>query len=291
MYDLLKHSLFLAFIGTALLGFSQEESYPLSEDAQRQEGVPRGTVTRHIWESKHYEGTYRAYYLYVPAQYDPDQPAALMVFQDGHAYVGEEGDFKVPVVFDNLIHRGEMPVTIGLFVNPGHNSPEFPENLWRSSNRSWEYDELGDRYARFLIEELIPEIGKRYHLTDDRKMRAICGISSGGICAFTAGWERPDYFYRVMSHIGSFTDIRGGHVYPALVRKHAARDIKVYLQDGSGDLDNRFGNWWLANQQMAAALSFRHYDFLFVTGEGGHNGKHGGAVLAEGLRWLWSDKE
>ena len=164
-----------------------------------------------------------------------------------------------------------------------------PENRFRASNRSWEYDELSDRYVSFLIEEMIPEVAKDYHLTNDPKMRAICGISSGGICAFTAAWERPDYFHKVLSHIGSFTDIRGGHVYPALIRKQAKRDIKVYLQDGSGDLDNRFGNWWLANQQMASSLEFRGYDYTFVNGTGGHNGKHGGAILPESLRWLWSD--
>jgi len=266
----------------------EEETYTYSEDSERNDGVPQGTVTKYIWKSEMYNN-YREYYLYVPAQYDANQPAALMVFQDGHAYVSEEGDFRTPIVFDNLIHKGEMPVTIGLFVNPGHSSEDFPENRWRASNRSSEYDVLSDKYVSFLIEELIPEVEKRYNLTDDRKMRAICGISSGGICAFTAAWERPNYFYRVLSHIGSFTDIRGGHVYPALIRRHSKRDIKVYLQDGSGDLDNQFGNWWLANQQMASSLAYRNYDYQFITGEGGHNGKHGGAILPESLRWLWGD--
>ncbi|MEM6629564.1 MAG: alpha/beta hydrolase-fold protein [Bacteroidota bacterium] len=265
----------------------QEKVYPHGPDSERQVGVPKGTVSLHTWESEIYNGIHREYYLYIPAQYDPTQPAALMVFQDGHAYVKADGHFRVPIVFDNLIHQGEMPITIGLFINPGHNSLDFPENRWRASNRSWEYDELGDRYVRFLIEELIPEINKEYNLTEDREMRAICGISSGGICAFTAAWERPDYFHKVMSHIGSFTDIRGGHVYPSLVRKHAPKDIKVYLQDGSNDLNNRFGNWWLANQQMASSLGFRGYEFQFIEGDGGHDGNHGGAILPDGLRWLW----
>ncbi len=266
---------------------AQEESYTYSADSERHEGVPKGTVTKYTWKSAIYDGNFREYYVYVPAQYDPAKPAALMVFQDGHAYVKEDGDFRVPIVFDNLIQQGKMPVTIGLFINPGHDAPEFPENLFRSSNRSWEYDELSDRYVRLLIEEMIPELGKNYNLANDPKMRAICGLSSGGICAFTAAWERPDYFHKVLSHIGSFTDIRGGHVYPALIRKSAKKDIRVYLQDGSGDLDNRFGNWWLANQQMAAALEFRGYDYKFVKGTGGHNGKHGGSVLPEALVWLW----
>ncbi len=276
-------------LGISLLRAQDEESYDYLPESEPQEGVPKGTVTQHIWKSDIYGGNFREYYVYVPAQYDPSEPAALMIFQDGHTYVKEDGDFRVPIVFDNLIHQGDMPVTIGIFVNPGHNSQEFPENRFRASNRSWEYDELSDKYARFLIEELIPEVGKTYNLTDDRKMRAICGISSGGICAFTAAWERPDYFYRVLSHIGSFTDIRGGHVYPAMIRKHAKRDIKVYLQDGSGDLNNPFGNWWLANQQMASSLEFRGYDYKFVAGEGGHNGKHGGAILPASLKWLWGE--
>lgn len=285
----LKTALLFCLMITAHLSQAQEETYTYSADSERHEGVPQGTVTKYTWKSTLYEGNFREYFIYVPAQYDPAKPAALMVFQDGHAYVKEDGNFRVPIVFDNLIHQKKMPVTIGLFINPGHDKPEFPENPFRSSNRSWEYDELSDTYARFLIEEMIPELSKTYNLANDPKMRAICGLSSGGICAFTVAWERPDYFHKVLSHIGSFTDIRGGHVYPSLVRKLAKRDIKVYLQDGSGDLDNRFGNWWLANQQMAAALEFRKYDYLFVKGDGGHNGKHGGAVLPEALVWLWGE--
>ncbi len=267
----------------------QEEEYEYSQDSKRQDGVPKGTVTKHVYQSKIYKDTYREYYVYVPVQYNSDQPAALMVFQDGHAYVKEEGDFRVPIVFDNMIHKKEIPVIIGLFINPGHNSAELTENPFRASNRSWEYDELSERYVRFLIEEIIPEVGKEYNLTNDPKLRAICGLSSGGICAFTAAWERPDYFHKVLSHIGSFTDIRGGHVYPSLIRKQAKRDIKIYLQDGSGDLNNRFGNWWLANQQMASALEFRNYDYTFEKGTGGHNGKHGGSILPKSLRWLWNE--
>jgi len=286
---LLQATLPLVFLATISISYCQEEeAYTYSEDSERQADVPQGEVTLYEWESDLYNN-FREYYVYVPAQYDSTQPAALMVFQDGHTYVKEDGDFRVPIVFDNLIHKQEMPVTIGLFINPGHNTAEYPENRFRSSNRSWEYDELGDKYARFLIDELIPELEKSYNLTDDSEMRAICGISSGGICAFTVAWERPNYFKKVVSHIGSFTDIRGGHVYPALVRKHAKRDIKVFLQDGSGDLDNQFGNWWLANQQMASSLAYRDYDYKFVKGTGAHNGKHGGSILPETLKWLWGE--
>ncbi len=273
------------------LSTAQDESYSYGPNSKRQEGVPKGKITMHSWESEIYDGNFREYYVYVPQQYKPENPAALMVFQDGHTYIKEDGDFRTPIVFDNLIHQGKMPVTIGLFINPGHNTMDFPENRYRSSNRSWEYDELSDRYVRFLIEELIPEIAKKYTLTDDPKMRAISGLSSGGICAFTAAWQRPDYFHKVLSHIGSFTDIRGGHVYPSLIRKSAKKDIKIFLQDGSNDLNNRFGNWWLANLQMASALEFKGYEHKFVEGTGGHNGKHGGAILPESLEWLWQEVE
>jgi len=263
--------------------------YRLGPDSERHDGVARGTVTKREWRSEIFEGTTRDYYVYVPARYDPKVPAALMVFQDGHAYVEEDGDFRVPIVFDNLIHQGSMPVTIGVFIDPGHRGESRPENPFRNDNRTFEYDDLSDRYARFLIEEIIPALSKDYVLADDPRMRAVCGLSSGGICSFTVAWQRPDVFHKVVSHIGSFTNIRGGHEYPAMIRRDAKRDIKVFLQDGSNDLDNRFGSWWLANQQMAASLAFRGYEFRFARGTGGHDGKHGGAILPEALRWLWSD--
>ena len=265
------------------------DDYTHGPDSTRQPGVPQGRVEGPlVFKSPAiFKDTIRQYWIYVPAQYDAAKPAAVMVFQDGHKYVHTEQEYRVPIVFDNLIHRGEMPVTIGIFVNPGQRGETLPENPWRADNRSWEYDSLGEQYARFLIEEILPEVGKKYALTTDPAMRAICGASSGGIAAFTAAWERPDHFRKVVSHIGSFTNIRGGHVYPALIRESAARPIRVFLQGGSNDLDNRFGNWPLANQQMAAALKFRGYDYRFEYGDGGHTHKHGGALLPETLRWLW----
>lgn len=212
-----------------------------------------------------------------------------MVFQDGHKYVNVEQEYRVPVVFDNLIARREMPVTIAVFVNPGHHGDTLPENPWRGDNRSFEYDSLTGTYARFLLEEILPEVGKRYALTSDPERRAIAGASSGGICAFTAAWRRPDAFRKVVSHIGSFTNIRGGDVYPGLIRKTERKPIRVFLQDGSTDLDNAHGNWPLANQQMAAALEFAGYDYRFEYGAGAHTHVHGGALLPEALRWLWED--
>jgi len=242
-----------------------------------------------VFKSRTFRNTVRQYWVYVPAQHDAAKPAAVMVFQDGHKYVNVEQEYRVPVVFDNLIHKKEMPVTIGIFVNPGHAGEELPADPWRGSNRSQEYDTLSEEYARFLIEEMMPEVSKSYSLTTDPLARGIAGASSGGICAFTVAWERPDYFRKVISHIGSFTNIRGGHAYEALIRKSALRPMRIFLQDGSNDLDNAHGNWPLANQQMAAALKFRGYDYRFEYGDGAHTHKHGGALLPEALRWLWRD--
>jgi enterochelin esterase family protein len=253
-----------------------------------QPGVPKGTVTKHHWTSTIFPGTERDYWVYVPAQYDKDNPAGVMVFQDGGAYVNTKGEFRVPTVFDNLIHKKEMPVTIGIFINPGQ-IPASSKDQKPRSNRSFEYDTLSDQYARFLEKEILPEVAKSYNLRQDAASRAICGISSGGICAFTVAWERPDLFSKVLSHVGSYTNIRGGDVYPGKIRKMPKKPIRVFLQDGSGDLDNEHGNWPLANQQMALALKFAKYDYKFEYGDGGHNGKHGGAILPESLRWLWRD--
>jgi enterochelin esterase-like enzyme len=266
------------------------DDYTLGPDSQPQPGVPKGQILGpHLFKSTIFGNTVRQYWVYVPAQYDATRPAAVMVFQDGHKYVNVEQEYRVPVVFDNLIHKKEMPVTIGVFVNPGHIGAELPADPWRSTNRSQEYDTLSEHYARFVLEELLPEVAKTHNLASDPEARGIAGASSGGICAFTVAWERPDAFRKVISHIGSFTNIRGGHVYPALVRKSSKRPMRIFLQDGSNDLDNQHGNWPLANQEMAAALKFRGYDYRFEYGDGAHTHKHGGALLPESLRWLWRD--
>jgi len=269
---------------------ASDDGYKLGPDSQIQDAVPQGEVTEHVWRSKIFPDTIRRYWTYVPKQYDGKTAAAVMVFQDGHTYVDPKGQFRATVVMDNLIQKKEMPVTIGIFIDPGHKKPELPEKPgWRPrpENRSFEYDSLSDQYAKFLLDEILPEVGKSHKLTDDPNQRAICGISSGGICAWTVAWERPDAFRKVLSHVGSFTNIRGGHVYPALLRKTDPKPIRIFLQDGSEDLDNAHGNWPLANQQMAKSLAYAKYDYKFVYGEGGHNGIHGGAILPESMRWLW----
>jgi enterochelin esterase family protein len=261
--------------------------YEMGPESFRQVGVPRGELFPFRHTGRVFAGVARDYWVYVPWQYDGERPAAVMLFQDGHAYLDDCGWFRAPVVLDNLIHSGAMPPTIGIFVNPGHEGEAPPENPWRASNRSFEYDSLSDQYARFLAEELLPEVGGRWRLTDDAEQRAIAGISSGAICAFTVAWERPDLFRKVLSHIGSYTNIRGGHVYPARIRQEPVRPLRLFIQDGENDLDNEWGNWWLANLQMVAALRFRGYDVRFEGGAGGHDGRHGGAILPESLRWLW----
>jgi len=264
------------------------DDYKLGSQSMPQEGVPRGEVTKYKWESKIFPGTMRDYWIYVPSQYKPGTAACIMVFQDGATYLNTNGQFRAPIVFDNLIHNQEMPVTIGIFISPGEVPAAEPGQKGRS-NRSFEYDSIGDQYAKFLLEEILPEIAKKYNFTKDPNGRAICGISSGGICAWTVAWERPEEFGKVLSHVGSFTNIRGGYVYPALIRKTQKKPIRVFLQDGSGDLDNLHGSWPLANQDMAAALKFKGYDYKFEFGDGGHNGKHGGSILPESLKWLWRD--
>lgn len=265
---------------------------PDNPDRQIQPGVPKGKMTSGVFsESRIFPGTRRDYSVYVPAQYSGDKPASLMVFMDGSGYSKSDGAFRVPVVFDNLIHQNAMPVTIAVFVNPG-TVPAVKPDAKDRSNRSFEYDSMGDRYARFLVEEFLPVALKGLNVSSDPKQRAVCGISSGGICAFTVAWEKPEQFGKVLSHIGSFTNIRGGWAYPGLVRKTKPnpKPIKVYLQEGKDDLNNLFGNWPLANHDLAAALQFAGYEHKLVMTGGGHSGTWGGDQLPNALRWLWSDR-
>lgn len=292
------------------------DTYQLGPDSEYRENVPRGAVTKHSFDdSKVFPKTKRDYWVYVPAQYDGKSPAALMVFFDGKSYVDVKGPLRVPVVFDNLIARGEMPVTIGVFVNPGGHPDKQPAGgKWVADNRSFEYDTLSDANARFIIEEILPEVEKSVKLTEDPDKRAVCGMSSGGIAAWTVAWERPDSFRKVLSHIGSFTSIAyrpakdgkpmqpGGDLYPTLIRKSPIRPIRVFLQDGENDLNNDHGNWFLANQEMLSALNYANekaskigdrgprYQVKHEWGHGAHNPNHGGAILPESLKWLWGDQ-
>lgn len=276
----------LAFI--ASLPALAVDDYKLGALSQEQADLPRGTVTQMpVHESKIYAGTRRDWWIYVPAQYQREKPSNLMVFQDGHDYVGVKGAWRVPVVFDNLIARGDMPPTIAIFINPGHSGETKPASAWKNNNRGKEYNTLGDTYARFLLEEIIPQVQKDYTLTDNPEGWAIAGASSGAICAFTVAWERPDKFRKVFSTIGSYVDLAGGHVYPSIIRLTERKPLRVYLQDGSSDLDNPYGNWPLANQQMAKALAFMNYDYTFTFGDGAHNSKHGASIFPEAMKWLW----
>ena len=266
-----------------------DDQYVLGPDSKPQEGVPKGVVTKYEWkESKVFPGTVRDYWVYVPAQYDGSTPACLFVCQDGIQY-------NAPVVFDNLIAKKQMPVTIGIFVSPGHFPPKPGEAAKNAkgkpthSNRSVEYDTLGDKYATFLLTEIMPQVAAKYKLTDNPDGRCIAGSSSGGICAFTVAWERPDQFHKVFTSIGSFTNIRGGNVYPDLVRKSEKKPLRVFQQDGKNDIVNQFGSWPEANRAMNAALEEKGYDHKFVVGEGTHNPKHAAAIFPDVMRWMWRD--
>lgn len=264
----------------------QLEVYSVHPDSLPNPGVPHGKLTQmEKFHSNVFKGTERDWWVYVPAQYTADKPACVMVFQDGGGYK----DY-VPTVFDNLIAKGDMPVTVGVFINPG----VFTEG--RRSDRSFEYDTLSDQYARFILEEILPAVEKTVKLRHDAQSRAAAGASSGGICAFTLAWERPNEFSKVLSWVGSFTNIangadfkQGGHNYEAMVRKAPKRNIRVFLQDGANDLDNNNGNWPLANQTLAKSLAFAGYDYKFVFGNGFHSASHGRAILPDSLRWLWRD--
>ncbi len=259
-----------------------------ADEATKSE-VPKGEMKAYTFEnSKVFPGTTRSYSIYVPKQYDPAKPACLYVNQDGVQY-------NAPAVFDELIHKKEMPITIGVFVTPGVVKPTAEQALPRF-NRSFEYDGLGDGYARFLLEELLPEVettttgdGRAIKLSQDGNDRAIGGASSGAICAFTAAWERPDSFRRVFSAIGTYVGLRGGHNYSTLVRKYEPKPLRIFLEDGSKDQNIYGGDWWMANQSLERSLAFSGYEVAHSWGDGEHNGKHATEIFPDAMRWLWKD--
>lgn len=279
--------LLIIALGLLALAAVADEQYPLGPESQPQD-VPHGVVTHYTWVSKIFPGTTRDYWVYVPAQYTADKPACVMVFQDGGGPVNEKGRLRIPVVFDNLIAAKATPVTIGIFINPGMLPPPGKDMPGRP-NRSFEYDAISDRYARFLTEEILPEVGKHYNLSQDPNDHAICGLSSGGICAFTAAWFRPDAFRRVLSFVGSFSNLRGGDAYPSMIRKTETKPIRVFIQSGKHDMNTYAGSWYIQNQAMAGAFEYMGYDYKVVLGEEGHNDLQGASVLPDALRWLWRD--
>lgn len=275
-----------------------EVKYKPGPDAERKDNVPHGKITPFTFRStKVFPNTVRRCAVYVPAQYDGSKPAALMVFQDGvGSYLPETGAYRAPIVFDNLIAAKEIPVMIAVFVDPGWHRPEVPtgKDAPRTpDNRSFEYDTVSPAYADFLLTELLPHVESEYHLniTKDPAGRAICGQSSGGICAFNAAWHYPDQFSKVVTAVGSFTNLRGGNVYPDLILHADPKPIRVFMEDGINDNRSRQldRNWVLANLRMAAAFEEKDYDYKYVLGENAHNPSHAGSIFPDALRWLWRD--
>jgi gluconolactonase len=285
--------LFLAiFLFFQLTVFSQlpQENYPVDSASVIHQGIPRGELIKLSFDSsKIFPGTTRDYWIYVPAQYKPEQPACVYVNQDGIQW-------NAPTVFDNLIYKKEMPVTIGIFVTPGIVKAPASSDALNRYNRSLEYDGLGDQYGRFLLDELLPEVEKQ-HTNDGRPIRlskngndrAIGGSSSGAVCAFTVAWERPHEFSKVFSAIGTYIGLRGAERYPTLIRKFEPKSLRIFLQDGAYDLNIYAGDWWMANQTMERALIFSGYNVQHVWGDGQHNGKQGSSVFPDAMRWLWKD--
>src|SRR5690242_6910906 len=281
-------SLSFCFITFCLSAQSPTETYPVDPASEEQAGVPKGEILKFTFDaSKIFPGTTREVSVYVPAQYKPDKPACVYVNQDGIQW-------KAPTVFDNLIYKKEMPITIAVFVTPGKVLADDGSNALDRYNRSFEYDGLGDAYARLILTEILPEVeklktsdGRAIHLSKNGNDRAIGGSSSGAIAAFTAAWEHPEEFSRVFSAIGTYTGLRGADRYPILIRKYEPKPIRIFMQDGSNDLNIYAGDWWKANESMERALSFSGYEVNHIWGEGGHNGTQGTAFFPDAMRWLW----
>ena len=275
--------------------------YQLGPDSMPRDGVPKGEMRGPFTlPSQAYPGTQHTYWVYVPAQYDAAVPASLMIFNDGQAFKNMEGDARAPNVLDNLIYRREIPVMLGVFINPGR-TPEQPEPTpqeWgdRTTNRPTEYNTLDDRYPRVIVDELMPALMKDYNISKDPDRRGIGGASSGAIAAFTVAWHRPDHFRKVLSIVGSFVNLRGGHAYADLVKTTEKKPIRVFLQDGRNDnrgvRDGKYDqnrDWFFQNVRLMQALTEKGYDVNYTWGIGRHGQKQGGAILPDMMRWLWRD--
>jgi predicted alpha/beta superfamily hydrolase len=325
--------IFLTSVASTAFAAATDQAYVLGPDSAPQPGVPQGKVGD--WEklpSTVFPGTLHDFCVYVPVQYDGSKPVSLMIVQDGQAWVNPAGEYRTAYVLDNLIYRREIPVMIAVFINPGR-TPEQPMatlSSWgdQGSNRPTEYNAIDDKYTKVITDELLPELNKRYKISTRPEDRALAGASSGAIAAFTVAWHRPDQFSKVISTIGSFVNLRGGHVYPDLIRSSDRKPIRIFLQDGLNDNrgvgGGRRGNppaaaantapgttpapatpatpppapapnynadrdWHGQNIKMVAALSEKGYDVNYSWGVGTHNNRHGGAILPEMMRWLWRD--
>ncbi|MFC8799399.1 alpha/beta hydrolase [Promicromonospora sp. NPDC057138] len=261
--------------------------YEYGPDSSRRPGVPQGTTVELDWESVIFPGTSRKVWIHVPAAYDPAEPAGILVFQDGWWYLDPDGDVRGGVVLDNLVHDGDIPVTIGVFVDPGVFADV--EDPAGRKNRNAEYDAFDARYGAFLVEEIVPEVRRRFAVSDDPEHWGIVGGSSGGDCAFTVAWHFPDRFRRVAGFLSSFTQMPGGNPYPALIPATPRKPLRIFLQAGHRDLrwNKPDHNWLAENLRVAAALAEAGYDFRLVLGDGGHNPNHAGVLLPDALRWLW----
>jgi len=246
-------------------------------------------LTKKNFRSRIYDGTVRDYWVYVSEAYQAESPANLMVFQDGYYYLDEAKPMRVPDIIDKLVRENVIPPTVCVFVNPGtFEAPSKPEHH-PDSQRSLEYDTVSDQYTRFLVNELLPEALEGLNVYQDPNKRAAVGFSSGGICAWSVAWFRSDLFGNVLSHCGSFVDIRGGGKYPYLIRNEAPKPIRMFFQSGENDLDTRYGNWALGNKQMESALRFKGYDHKFEFGPEGHNLVHGAELLKTSITWLFGN--
>jgi enterochelin esterase family protein len=276
--------------------------YKIGPDSLPQDGVPKGDVRGPFTlPSEAYPGTQHTYWVYVPAQYDPKTPASLMILNDGQAFKNMDGDVRAPNVFDNLIYRREIPVMIGVFINPGRrpDQPEPTPSNWgdRDTNRPAEYNTLDDTYARVVVDEVLPALAKDYNIAKDPDRRGIGGASSGAIAAFTVAWERPNEFRKILSIVGSFTNLRGGHAYADVVRRTERKPLRIYLQDGRNDnrgtgREGKYDatrDWFLQNVTLMRALTERGYDVNYTWGIGKHGQKQGGAIFPDMMRWLWRD--
>ena len=267
----------------------QRDHYRVAFDPAtvRNEEVAAGEVLKRSFNtSEIYPMTSRDYWIYIPAAYDASKPACLFVCLDGITY-------NAPTVFDNLIATGQMPVTIGVFVSPG--VVRDAEGGVIRYNRSNEFDRTDGTFARFLIEELLPEVerqtasdGRPIRLSTDPNDCAIAGSSSGGICAFSAAWARPDRFARVFSAVGTYVSMRGGNEYQAVIRKTEPKRLRIFLQDGLYDVWNGiFGDWYEANILVESALNFSGYEVAHAWGRGGHSNAHADRIFPDVMRWLW----